>query len=126
MNCPDVPGNAVAPLEVDLTPTKRIKVLGLDERPLDDMVWCSASMEVSKLFWIDGYILCMETYEKAFEHEVETGVFPINQVCYARFPSYTRFYDVGRGVQVPVIKVSGMKVFEAIAEKIRGLQDTRK
>lgn len=113
-------------MEVDLTPTKRVKVLGLDERPLEDIVWCCISMEVSKLFWVDGFLLCMETYEKAFEHEVETGVFPINQICYTSFPSYSRLYDVGRGVQVSIVKVSGMKLFEAIVEKIRDLQNARK
>jgi hypothetical protein len=113
-------------LEVDLTPTKRVKILGLDKRPLDDIVWCCVSMEVSKLFWIDGYLLCMETYEKAFEHEVETGIFPINQICYAKYPNYSRLYDVGRGVQISIVNVSGMKLFSAIAEKIRNLENEGK
>ncbi|MEM3692976.1 MAG: hypothetical protein QXI39_03030 [Candidatus Bathyarchaeia archaeon] len=113
-------------MEVDLTPTKRIKVLGLDERPLEDIAWCCVSMDVSKLFWIDGYLLCMETYEKAFEHEVETGIFPINQICYAKYPCYSRLYDVGRGVQISIVKVSGMRLFEAIVEKIRNLEKAEK
>lgn len=83
-------------------------------------------MDVSKLFWIDGYLLCMETYEKAFEHEVETGIFPINQICYAKYPCYSRLYDVGRGVQISIVKVSGMRLFEAIVEKIRNLEKAEK
>ena len=76
-------------------------------------------MDISKLFWIDGYLLCLETYEKAFEHEVEKCVFPVNQVCYAKYPSYEKMYDVGRGAQIPIINVSDMKIFQAILKALR-------
>lgn len=108
------------PMNVEVLPTKRVRILGLDKRALEDMAWCAVSMDLAKLFWLDGYFLCLESYEKAFEQELDTGIFSVSQVCYAKAPSYVRLYDVGRGIQIPVVNVSGMRLFEAVARAIRG------
>ncbi|MEM2904143.1 MAG: hypothetical protein QW057_09610 [Candidatus Bathyarchaeia archaeon] len=110
---------AVNPLKVEVVPTKQVRILGCDKRAVEDLAWCAVSMDLSKLFWLDGHFLCLETYEKAFEQELETGIFSISQVCYAEVPNYVRLYDVGRGIQIPVVNVSGMRLFEAIAKAIR-------
>ena len=107
------------PMNVEVLPTKRVRILGFDKRATDDMAWCAVSMDLSKLFWVDGYFLCIETYEKAFEQELETGIFSVSQVCYAKAPNYVKLYDVGRGIQIPVVNVSGMRLFEAVAKAVR-------
>jgi hypothetical protein len=66
----------------------------------------------------------MEVYEKSFEHEILTGEFPISQVCYAKFPEYQKFYEVERGVQIPVVDVSDMKLFQAILKAILNQEKT--
>jgi len=108
-------------LKIEVLRPKVVKILGLDERSRDDLVWCSASMEVSKLFWIDGLLICMEVPEKSLEYEYEDGVYVISQLCYAKCPRYSRFEDVGRGVQIPVVNATGMRVFEAIVDAIKRL-----
>jgi hypothetical protein len=103
---------------VKITPTHDIRILGLDKRSLDKLTWCSATVG-SKLVWIDGYLICLEVCEKAFEYEVEKGFLPISQVCYVKFPNYTSVYDVGRGAQLPVVDASDMKIYQAILRAIR-------
>lgn len=110
-------------MSVEVQPTKQVRILGFDRRALDDMAWCAVSMDFSKLFWLDGHLLCIETYEKAFEQELETGVFSVSQVCYTKAPNYVRLYEVGRGIQIPVINASGMRLFEAIVRAVREDED---
>lgn len=106
-------------MTVEVLPTKQVRILGLDRRVIEDIAWCAVSMDLSKLFWVDGLFICIETYEKAFEQELETGVFPVSQVCYAKAPQYVKLHDVGRGIQIPVINASGMRLFEAVAKAVR-------
>lgn len=108
-------------MKIEILRPKVIKILGLDERSRENLVWCSASMDVSKLFWIDGLLICMEVPEKSLEYEYEEGVYVISQLCYAKCPQYSRFEDVGRGVQIPVVNTTGMKVFETLADTIKRL-----
>ena len=89
-------------------------VLGLDNRPLEDLIWCASTFNINRLFWIDGYLLCTEVYEKAFEHEIEHREFPVSQLCYTEFPKYKKFYEVEKGVQLPIVNVTGMKIFSCL------------
>ncbi len=73
-------------MKVEVTPTRKVVVLGVDKRQLEDLAWCASTYGVNRLYWIDGYLLCLEVYEKSFEHEIKTKEFPISQVCYTKFP----------------------------------------
>lgn len=106
-------------MEIKLTPTKEVCILGIDKRDLDKLVWCSVTSGVGRLFWIEGYLLCIEVYEKAFEYEVEKGFLPISQICYTKLQNYTPVYDVGRGAQLPITDVSDMKIYREILKKIK-------
>jgi hypothetical protein len=106
-------------MEIKVTPTKDIRILGLDKRDLEKLAWCSVTSGVGRLFWIDGYLICLEVYDKAFEYEVESGFFPISQLCYTKLQNYTPVYDVGRGTQLPVTDVSDMKLYRAILDEIK-------
>jgi hypothetical protein len=105
-------------MDVEVTPTKKITVLGADNRSVDNVAWCAATYGVSRLYWIDGYLLCLEVYEKSFEHEIMNKEFPISQVCYARFPKYEKLYEIDKSVQIPVVNVSDMKLFQGILKAI--------
>jgi hypothetical protein len=98
-------------LDIEVLPTKKVVVLGLDRRPLEDLIWCASTYGINRLFWIDGYLLCDEVYEKAFEHEIAKHEFPISQLCYAEFPKYKKYYEVEKGVHLPIVNVTGMKIF---------------
>lgn len=105
-------------MDVQVTPTKKISVLGLDNRSVWNIVWCAATYGASRLYWIDGYLLCLEVYEKSFEHELKNKEFPISQVCYAKFPKYEKIYEIDKSVQIPVVNVSDMKLFQGILKAI--------
>lgn len=79
-------------------------------------------MDVSKLFWVDGLLICMEVPEKSLEYEFERGVYVVSQLCYAKCSRYNRLEDVGRGVQIPVVNASDMRFFKVIARVIRSEQ----
>jgi len=98
-------------LDVEVLPTKKVVVLGLDRRPLEDLIWCASTYGINRLFWIDGYLLCSEVYEKAFEHEIAEREFPISQLCYAEFPKFRKYYEVEKGVHLPIVNVTGMRIF---------------
>ena len=106
-------------MDVEIQPTKKLVVLGLDKRPLEDLIWCASTFGINRLFWIDGCLLCAEVYEKAFEHEIAKREFPISQVCYAEFPKYKKYYEVEKGVHVPIVNVTGLKIFENLLKAIR-------
>jgi len=106
-------------MEVELNPTKKILVLSLDKRTLENLAWCASTYGANRLYWTDGYLLCLEVYEKSFEHEIKTKEFPISQLCYTPFPKYTRTYEVERGVQLPIVNASDMRIFQDLQKAIQ-------
>lgn len=105
-------------MEVKISPTKRVKILGIDDRSLNNIAWCAITYGVNRLFWVDGYLLCLEVYEKSFEHEIEKGEFYISQVCYTKFPKYIEIFEVKKGMQIPIVNVSDMKIYKDLLEAI--------
>lgn len=105
-------------MKIDVKPTKRIIILGLDERKPRDLGFCAITFGASRLFWIKGYILCLEVYEKSLEYEIERGKFYINHLCYAKFPKYSKILEVERGMQIPVVNVSDMQIYREIIKAI--------
>ena len=106
-------------MKVNVIPTREVRILGLDERPLDRLLWCVLSFGMDKLFWADGYLFCLEVYEKALQYEVEQGFFPISQICYIKFPKYMTYYEVERRTKIPIIDVSNMRFYSEIVKKIK-------
>jgi len=105
-------------MEVEVTPTRKVVVLGVDKRRLESLAWCASTYGANRLYWIDGYLLCLEVYEKSFEHEIKTKEFPISQVCYTKFPEYSRSFEVERGVKLPIVNVSEMRIFQNLLKAI--------
>jgi len=105
-------------MEVEVTPTRKVVVLGVDKRQLESLAWCASTYGANRLYWIDGYLLCLEVYEKSFEHEIKTKEFPISQVCYTKFPEYSRSFEVERGVKLPIVNVSEMRIFQNLLKAI--------
>jgi hypothetical protein len=105
-------------MDVEIAPTKKVNVLGLDNRLIGNIAWCAATYGVNRLYWIDGYMLCLEVYEKSFEEELRKKEFPISQVCYAKFPKYEKIYEIDKSFQIPVVDVSDMKLFQSILKAI--------
>jgi len=107
-------------MEVEVAPTKRLVVLGVDKRSLENLAWCATTYGINRLFWVDGYLLCVEVYERSFEHEIKKREFPISQVCYTSFPKYTRVYEVEKGMQIPIVNASDMQIFNSLLKAILG------
>lgn len=107
-------------MKIEISPTRRVVVLGVDDRSLDNLAWCAITYGINRLFWIDGYLLCVEVYEKSFEHEIERRDFYISQVCYASFPKYTRVLEVEKGFQIPIVEASDMKIYKNLLKAIVG------
>jgi hypothetical protein len=105
-------------MEVEISPTRKITVLGLDKRSVSDIAWCATTYGANRLYWIDGYLLCVEVYEKSFEHEIKTKEFPISQICYTEFPKYEKIYEIDKSLQIPVVNVSDMQIFQSILKAI--------
>jgi len=105
-------------MEIEITPTKKLTILGVDRRSLENLLWCSSTYGVNRLFWIDGYLLCIEVFDKSFEHEIKTRELPVTQICYVKFPKYTKFYEVEKGVQLPIVNVSDMRMFKQLLKAI--------
>ncbi|MGQ9506463.1 MAG: hypothetical protein ACUVTB_01230 [Candidatus Bathycorpusculaceae bacterium] len=101
-------------MDVEIVPTRKITVLGLDKRSVGDVAWCATTYGVNRLYWINGYVLCLEVYEKSFEHELKKREFPISQICYAEFPKYEKIYEVEKSLQIPLVNVSDMQIFQSI------------
>jgi len=106
-------------MEIDIRPTKKVVVMGLDERSLDDMAWCAATFGINRLFWVDGYLICTEVFEESFKHEIENGEFCISQACYTKFPRYIRLHEVEKGTQIPIVDVSGMRIYRNLIKAIQ-------
>jgi len=105
-------------LDVEIAPTRKVSILGLDRRLVNDIAWCSATYGVNRLYWLEGYLLCLEVYEKSFEHELRKREFPISQICYARFPKYEKIYEIDKSFQIPLVNVSDMNIFQSILKAI--------
>jgi len=105
-------------MDVEITPTNKINILGLDNRSVNNVAWCAATYGTNRLYGINGYLLCLEVYEKSFEHELKNKEFPISQVCYAKFPKYEKIYEIDKSFQIPVVDVSDMKLFQSILKAI--------
>jgi hypothetical protein len=105
-------------MDVEIAPTRRISVLGLDKRSIGDIAWCATTYGVNRLYWIDGYVLCLEVYEKSFEHELKNREFPISQICYTEFPKYEKIYEIDKSLQIPLVNVSDMEIFKSILKAI--------
>jgi hypothetical protein len=105
-------------VDVEISPTKKINVLGLDNRSRENIAWCAATYGASRLYWIDGYLLCLEVYEKSFEQELKKKEFPISQVCYVKSPKYEKLYEIDKSFQIPVVDVSDMKLFQSILKAV--------
>ncbi len=71
------------------------------------------------MFWAEGYLFCIENYEDAISYEMDEGFFPISQVCYARLPTYKKYHEVEKGVQIPIVNVSDMKLYREIVAAIK-------
>ena len=105
-------------MEVEIAPTRKVTILGLDKRSVSDIAWCATTFGANRLYWVDGYILCLEVYEKSFEHELKTREFPISQICYAGFPKFEKIYEIEKSLQIPIVNVSDMKIFQSIMKTI--------
>jgi hypothetical protein len=105
-------------MDVQVTPTKKISLLGLDKRSVENIAWCAATYGASRLYWVNGYLLCLEVYDKSFEQELKNREFPISQVCYVKFPKYEKLYEIDKSFQIPVVNVSDMKLFQGILKAI--------
>jgi hypothetical protein len=105
-------------MDVEISPTKKVTILGLDKRSVNDVAWCATTYGMSRLYWIDGYLLCLEVYEKSFEHEIKTKEFPISQICYAPFPKYEKIYEIDKSLQIPIVNISDMQIFKGILKAI--------
>ncbi len=106
-------------MNVEIAPTKKLLVLGVDNRSLENLVWCAVTYRIDRLFWVDGYLLCVEVYEKSFEHEMEHKEFPISQVCYTKYPKYTPIYEVRKGAEIPIVNASDMKIYKSLLKAIQ-------
>ena len=105
-------------MKVEISPTRKVVILGVDKRQLESLTWCATTYGANRLYWIDGYLLCLEVYEKSFEHEIKTKEFPISQVCYIRFPEYSRTFEVERGIKLPIVNVSEMRIFQNLLKAV--------
>ena len=105
-------------MDVEIAPTRKITILGLDKRSVGDIAWCATTYGANRLYWIDGHLLCLEVYEKSFEHELKKKEFPISQICYTKFPKYEKIYEIDKSLQMPLVNVSEMKIFQSILKAI--------
>jgi hypothetical protein len=105
-------------MDVEISPTRKINILGLDKRSVSDIAWCATTYGANRLYWIGGYLLCVEVYEKSFDHEIKTKEFPISQICYAEFPKYEKIYEIDKSLQIPIVNVSDMQIFQSILKAI--------
>jgi len=112
-------------MDVEISPTKKVTILGADSRSKDNIAWCAATYGASRLYWINGYILCLEVYEKSFEQEIKNKEFPISQICYVKSPKYEKLYEIDKSFQIPVVDVSDMKLFQNILKALIENEKTR-
>lgn len=106
-------------MKVAVTPVREIRILGLDKRSVENILWCAVSYRADRLFWADGYLLCIENYEDAMDYEVKEGIFPLGQICYAKFPKYVKYHEVEKGLQIPIANVSDVQLYKEIVKTIK-------
>ena len=105
-------------MKVKITPIRSVNIFGIDERSLSNIAWCATAGHADHLFWINGYLICLEPYEKSIECEEDKGVLPIGQLCYAKFPKYVKSYEVEKSLQIPIVDVSDMGLYKEIVNAI--------
>ena len=108
-------------MEVNIKPTKKVIILGLDKRDPENIGFCAITFGASRLFWVDGYILCLEVYEKSLEYEIEKGEFYISHLCYASFPKYSKVLEVEKGTQIPLVNALDMNLYREIMRAVSTL-----
>ena len=107
-------------MKIKITPIRNVNIFGIDERSLSNIAWCATANHADHLFWVNGYMICLEPYEKSLECEEDRGSIPIGQLCYARFPKYVKSYEVEKSLQIPIVDVSDMSLYTEIADAIEG------
>ena len=105
-------------MKVKISPTRTIEVFGIDDRSLNNLAWCAVTYGINRLFWVDGYLICIEFYEASFEHEIEKKIFFISQVCYTSFPKYTKVLEVETGTQIPIVDASHMQIYKELLKAL--------
>jgi hypothetical protein len=105
-------------MNIEIAPTKKVIVLGLDKRAVNNILWCAVTFGETRLYWINGYLLCLEVYDKSFEQEIKEKEFPISQICYTKFPNYQKLYEIEKSLQIPIVDASDMKLFQRILKAI--------
>ena len=105
-------------LDVEIVPTQKVRILGLDKRSVRNIAWCATTYGMSRLHWVDGYLLCLEVYDKSFEYEIKNKELPISHVCYAEFPKYEKMFEVDKSLQIPIVNASDMEIFKNILAAI--------
>lgn len=105
-------------IDVKVSPTKKVIVYGVDARSPENIAWCAATYGINRLFWVDGYLLCVEVYDKSFAHEIAKKEFPISHVCYASASKYAQVIEVRKGVEMPVVNASDMMIFQNLLKAI--------
>jgi len=113
-------------MKVEVKPTKTVRILGLDKRSIENMLWCAFSYGVDRVFWVDEYLCCLEVYDKAMKYEIDKGIFPISQLCYARFPNYSKTLEIEMGYKMLVVNMSDMKFYKKIVKAIKENEEKRK
>lgn len=105
-------------MNVEIVPTKKVTIMGLDQRSIGNISWCAATFGETRLYWVDGYLLCLEVYDKSFEQEITAKEFPISQICYVKFPKYEKLFEIEKNLQIPIVDVSDMELFKNILKAI--------
>lgn len=105
-------------LKIDIKPTRKIVVLGLDRRIPEDLGFCAVTFGANRLFWVNGYIMCLEVYEKSLEYEIDRGEFYISHICYAPFQKYSKILEIEKGVQIPIVNASDMHIYKGLISAI--------
>lgn len=44
-------------MDVEVAPTRKVTILGLDKRSVSDIAWCAATYGVNRLYWVNGYLM---------------------------------------------------------------------
>ncbi|RLG61053.1 hypothetical protein DRN86_00875 [Candidatus Geothermarchaeota archaeon] len=106
-------------MRIKLTEPIEIRIYGLDRRDINRLAWCALTYGISRLFWVDGLLMCLEVYERSVKYEIEKRVFPISHLCYTNMDKYIKTLEIRKGAEIPVVDVSDVKVFKKIAEFVR-------
>jgi len=50
--------------------------------------------------------------------------FHISQVCYTSFPKFSKSYEVEKGVQIPIVNASDMRIYNNLLKAILKSDDS--